>query len=146
MLGPTTGANASTAIAGSRTGAFSPLNFAIAVGSANDHGTTASAGEGLNAPGLPSIGNVAFATAGSHATSDGLFNLADSAGGTDSSVIAFGVANSALNIGSGNTLFSTGVVNNTTNLFGDGNLLGSSNVTPSGHGVGGASSRPERGV
>ena len=132
----------STANAGNPS-VFSFGNIAISVGGTVEQPTDTSAGQ-FTGTGLPNIGNVSFATAGSSATTAGLFNLGASLGGTRSNVIAAGVANSALNIGSDNTLVSAGVVNNTTNLFGDGNLLASSN-TP-GTGLCGAYARPERGV
>jgi hypothetical protein len=79
------------------------------------------------------IGNVAFATApGSSATSDGLFNLAGSFGGTASHVFALGAGNSALNIGSDNDLAAQGVLNNATNLFGDDNAVESANLPGTG--------------
>jgi hypothetical protein len=114
----------STATAGN-VGPFSPFNFAISVGS----NTFTSAGTTEAIPGVPALGNIAFATAGSRAIATGIGNIASSLGGTRSSVTAIGVGNSAINLGSDNTLVSTGVVNNTTNSFGDNNILGSSNVT-----------------
>jgi hypothetical protein len=114
----------STATAGN-VGPFSPFNFAISVGS----NTFTSAGTTEAIPGVPALGNIAFATAGSRAIATGIGNIASSLGGTRSSVTAIGVGNSAINLGSDNTLVSTGVVNNTTNFFGDNNILGSSNVT-----------------
>ena len=120
----------STAIAGNPS-VFSFGNIAISVGGTVEQPTSTSAGQ-FTSTGLPLIGNVAFATAGSSATSFGIFNLGASLGGTRSSVIAAGIANSALNLGSDNVLASAGVVNNTTNLFGDGNLLGASNTPGTG--------------
>ncbi len=111
---------------------FSFGNLAISVGGTVAQPTVTSAGRPGLLPdtGLPNIGNVSFATAGSSATTAGILNLADSAGGTRSRLTAVGAGNSALNIGSDNNLTSTGVVNNTTNLFGDGNKpLISNNVT-----------------
>ena len=122
---------------------FSLVNIAISVGGTAEQPTNTSAGQ-LDCYGLPNIGNVSFATAGSSATTAGLFNLAASFGGTRSTVIAAGAGNSALNLGSDNALASTGVVNNATNLFGNENFVASSN-TP-GTGLAGASARPERGV
>ena len=104
-------------------------NIAISVGGTATQRTNTSAGQ-FTAGGLPNIGNVSFATAGSSATTAGLFNLGASLGGTRSSVFAAGVANSALNIGSDNALASTGVVNNTTNLFGDEQLSRVGETTP----------------
>ena len=135
-------AGGSTANAGNPS-EFSFFNLAISVGGTVEQPTQTSAGQ-LPSTGLPKIGNVSFATAGSSATTAGILNLADSFGGTRSKVIALGVGNSGINLGSDNTLASTGVVNNTTNLFGDDNIL--SVVKHSGHGVGGACARPERGV
>ena len=109
---------------------FSPLNFAIALGGTETQSTEAAAGR-TAVGSLPSIANVAFATAGSTAASSGLLNLAASLGGTRSIVSAAGIANSALNLGSDNTLDSSGVVNNTTNAFGNNNTIASSN-TPGG--------------
>ena len=103
-------------------GPFSPFNFAISVGTA-DQDTHTSAGTTEFIEGVPSLGNVSFATAGSRAISTGIFNLASSVGGTNSTLIAAGVGNSALNLGSNNELQSLGVVNNTTNSFGDDNNL-----------------------
>jgi hypothetical protein len=95
---------------------FSPFNIAISVGT----GTITGAGA---APfmGLPDIGNVSFATAGSQAITMGLLNLAASFGGTGSSLASQGLANSTLNIGSHNNLLSFGFVNNATVLFSDNN-------------------------
>jgi hypothetical protein len=119
VIGPSGGVeNGSTATAGN-VGPFSPFNLAISVGS----GTETRAGDLEVLEGIPAIGNIAFATAGSSASAQGLFNLADSLGGTGSRLTAAGVGNSALNLGSHNTLTSLGVVNNTTNAFGDGNNL-----------------------
>ena len=124
VLGPTpAGALGSKAFAGNTM--FSPFNFAISVGGTETKPTITSAGlVPLPLPGgLPQIGNVSFATAGSQATSAGILNLADSFGGTGSTTAALGLGNSSLNLGSDNHLTSAGVVNNTTNAFGDGNSL-----------------------
>jgi len=120
VIGPS-GTGASTATAGN-VGPFSPFNLAISVGTA-DQDTHTSAGTTEAIPGVPSLGNVSFATAGSRAISTGIFNLASSVGGTNSTLIAAGVGNSALNLGSNNELQSLGVFNNTTNSFGDDNNL-----------------------
>jgi hypothetical protein len=108
-------------------------NIAISVGgtATTDGGTTTSAGQ-FSAMGLPNIGNVSFATAGSSSTTAGLFNLGASLGGTRSSVIAAGVGNSALNLGSDNVVAAAGVVNNATNLSGNENLVGASNTPGTG--------------
>lgn len=120
VIGPS-GTGASTATAGN-VGPFSPFNLAISVGTA-DQDTHTSAGTTEFIEGVPSLGNVSFATAGSRAISTGIFNLASSVGGTNSTLTAAGVGNSALNLGSNNELQSLGVVNNTTNSFGDDNNL-----------------------
>ena len=87
---------------------FGFLNIAVSVGGTATQPTNTSAGQ-FSAGGLPNIGNVSFATAGSSATSAGLVNLAASFGGTRSTVVAAGALNSGLNLGSDNDLFSTGV-------------------------------------
>ena len=120
----------STASAGNPS-VFSLGNIAISVGGTVEQPTSTSAGQ-LTSTGLPNIGNVSFATAGSSATTAGLFNLGASLGGTRSTVIAAGAGNSALNIGSDNVLASTGVVNNATNLFGNENEVASSNTPGTG--------------
>ena len=96
-------------------------------------GSTSSAGQAVIEELPGHIGNVAFATApGSSATSDGLFNLAGSFGGTASQVFALGAGNSALNIGSDNGVAAQGVLNNATNLFGDDNDVESANLPGTG--------------
>ena len=126
VIGPT-GEEGSTATAGNE--GFSPLNLAISVGS----GSTSSAGQAVIEELPGHIGNVAFATApGSSATSDGLFTLAGSFGGTASQVFALGAGNSALNIGSDNGVAAQGVLNNATNLFGDDNDVESENLPGTG--------------
>jgi len=106
-------------------------NIAISVGGTVEQPTSTSAGQ-LTATGLPNIGNVSFATAGSEATTAGLFNLGASLGGTRSQLIAAGVGNSALNLGSDNLLVATGTVNNATNLSGNENGVASSNTPGTG--------------
>ena len=115
---------------------FGFLNFAVSVGGTATQPTNTSAGQ-FGAANLPNIGNVSFATAGSSATTAGLVNLAASFGGTRSTVVAAGGLNSGLNLGSDNQLFSTGVINNSTVLFGNENFAQSSN-TPGGPGLVGA--------
>jgi hypothetical protein len=110
---------------------FSLGNIAISVGGTVEQPTSTSAGQ-LTATGLPNIGNVSFATAGSSASTQGLFNLGASLGGTRSQLIAAGVGNSALNLGSDNLLVATGTVNNATNLSGNGNGVASSNTPGTG--------------
>jgi hypothetical protein len=108
-------------------------NIAISVGgtATTVGGTNTSAGQ-FSAMGLPNIGNVSFATAGSSSTTAGFFNLGASLGGTRSQLVAAGVGNSALNLGSDNTLAATGVVNNATNLSGNENEVASSNTPGTG--------------
>jgi len=106
-------------------------NIAISVGGTTEQPTSTSAGRAV-AMGLPNIGNVSFATAGSEATTAGLFNLGASLGGTRSQLIAAGVGNSALNLGSDNLLVATGTVNNATNLSGNGNGVAASNTPGTG--------------
>ena len=106
-------------------------NIAISVGGTTEQPTSTSAGRAV-AMGLPNIGNVSFATAGSEATTAGLFNLGASLGGTRSQLIAAGVGNSALNLGSDNLLVATGTVNNATNLSGNENGVASSNTPGTG--------------
>ena len=110
---------------------FSLGNIAISVGGTTEQPTSTSAGRAV-AMGLPNIGNVSFATAGSEATTAGLFNLGASLGGTRSQLIAAGVGNSALNLGSDNLLVATGTVNNATNLSGNENGVASSNTPGTG--------------
>jgi hypothetical protein len=110
---------------------FSLGNIAISVGGTTEQPTSTSAGRAV-AMGLPNIGNVSFATAGSEATTAGLFNLGASLGGTRSQLIAAGVGNSALNLGSDNLLVATGTVNNATNLSGNGNGVAASNTPGTG--------------
>jgi len=108
-------------------------NIAISVGgtATTVGGTNTSAGQ-FSAMGLPNIGNVSFATAGSSSTTAGLFNLGASLGGTRSELIAAGLGNSALNLGSDNLLVATGTVNNATNLSGNENGVASSNTPGTG--------------
>jgi len=108
-------------------------NIAISVGgtATTVGGTNTSAGQ-FSAMGLPNIGNVSFATAGSSSTTAGLFNLGASLGGTRSQLIAAGVGNSALNLGSDNLLVASGTVNNATNLSGNGNGVAASNTPGTG--------------
>ena len=82
--------------------------------------------------GIASLGNVAFATAGSSSDAEGIFNLASSLGGTRSELQAQGIGNSVLNLGSDNKLGAQGVINNATNSFGDGNVVRSSNAPGTG--------------
>ena len=110
---------------------FSLGNIAISVGGTTEQPTSTSAGRAV-AMGLPNIGNVSFATAGSEATTAGLFNLGASLGGTRSELIAAGLGNSALNLGSDNLLVATGTVNNATNLSGNGNGVAASNTPGTG--------------
>jgi len=110
---------------------FSLGNIAISVGGTTEQPTSTSAGRAV-AMGLPNIGNVSFATAGSSASTQGLFNLGASLGGTRSTLIAAGAGNSALNLGSDNLLVATGTVNNATNLSGNGNGVASSNTPGTG--------------
>jgi hypothetical protein len=110
VLGPT-----GTAAAGDPA-MFTPFNIAISVGT----GTTTFAGT-VPFMGLPNVGNVAFATAGSSAVTEGLLNLAASLGGTSSDLQSLGILNSTLNIGSHNVLASQGFVSNATVLFSDNN-------------------------
>ena len=122
VIGPTpTDEEGSDAFAGNSE-QFSPFNIAISVGGTAEQPTFTSAGRGMVA-GLPSIGNVSFATAGSDANTGGVVNLAASFGGTDSDLLSAGVGNSALNLGSHNALRALGVVNNSTVLFSDGNRV-----------------------
>ena len=107
-------------------------NIAISVGGTAEQPTDTFAGTGLIDTGLPDIGNVSFATAGSSSTTAGLFNLGASLGGTRSELIAAGLGNSALNLGSDNLLVATGTVNNATNLSGNGNGVASSNTPGTG--------------
>ena len=106
-------------------------NIAISVGGTTEQPTSTSAGRAV-AMGLPNIGNVSFATAGSEATTAGLFNLGASLGGTRSELIAAGLGNSALNLGSDNLLVASGTVNNATNLSGNGNGVAASNTPGTG--------------
>ena len=110
---------------------FSLGNIAISVGGTTEQPTSTSAGRAV-AMGLPNIGNVSFATAGSSSTTAGLFNLGASLGGTRSELIAAGLGNSALNLGSDNLLVATGTVNNATNLSGNGNGVAASNTPGTG--------------
>jgi len=110
---------------------FSLGNIAISVGGTVEQPTSTSAGQ-LTATGLPNIGNVSFATAGSSSTTAGLFNLGASLGGTRSELIAAGLGNSALNLGSDNLLVASGTVNNATNLSGNGNGVAASNTPGTG--------------
>jgi len=112
---------------------FSLGNIAISVGgtATTVGGTNTSAGQ-FSAMGLPNIGNVSFATAGSSSTTAGLFNLGASLGGTRSELIAAGLGNSALNLGSDNLLVASGTVNNATNLSGNGNGVAASNTPGTG--------------
>ena len=127
VIGPTpTDEDGSDAFAGNPE-LFSPFNFAISVGGTAEQPTFTSAGRG-GVEGLPSIGNVSFATAGSTANSAGVANLAASLGGTRSSLLSAGVGNSTLNLGSDNELVSAGVVNNSTVLFGNENVVSASNA------------------
>src|SRR5262245_55305308 len=90
VIGPTpTDEDGSDAFAGNPE-AFSPFNFAISVGGTAEQPTFTSAGRGM-VEGLPSIGNVSFATAGSTANSGGLVNLAASFGGTGSDLLSAGL-------------------------------------------------------
>jgi hypothetical protein len=110
---------------------FSLGNIAISVGGTTEQPTSTSAGRAV-AMGLPNIGNVSFATAGSSSTTAGLFNLGASLGGTRSELIAAGLGNSALNLGSDNLLVASGTVNNATNLSGNGNGVAASNTPGTG--------------
>ena len=107
-------------------------NIAISVGGTAEQPTDTFAGTGLIDTGLPDIGNVSFATAGSSSTTAGLFNLGASLGGTRSELIAAGLGNSALNLGSDNLLVASGTVNNATNLSGNGNGVAASNTPGTG--------------
>jgi hypothetical protein len=117
VLGPDT----STAVAGDPS-VFSLFNIAISVGGTATHPTETFAGVG-DANGLPNIGNVAFATAGSGAEAYGLINLAASLGGSTSGLSSAGVGNSTLNLGSNNVVVASGFVNNSTVLFSDDNFV-----------------------
>jgi len=127
VLGPTpTDEVGSDAFAGNPE-QFSPFNFAISVGGTTEQPTNTSAGR-IALPGLPNIGNVSLATAGSSANSAGVVNLAASFGGTRSDLLSAGIGNSTLNLGSDNELVSTGVVNNSTVLSGNENVVSASNT------------------
>ena len=131
VIGPTPADGAGSDAFAGNPSQFGFLNFAISVGGTATQPTNTSAGQ-FPAGGLPNIGNVSFATAGSSATSSGLVNLAASFGGTRSTVVAAGALNSGLNLGSDNLLASQGVVNNSTVLFGNHNNAVSSNTPGTG--------------
>ena len=121
---------------------FSPLNFAISAGRTASINQLTTAGRVHWSEWLyRHIGNVAFATAGSSALSDGLFNLAGSFGGTRQLHRRRWLRQQrAQSRQRQYPCFRRGVVNNATVLFGDENIVAS--VKQSARGSGGAYARP----